>query len=317
MAVVLTTSCHLATAHPDGEKTVFSSAQDYIEAFRQGKRDYDFMSLPGLMIGNQPDPQAMKALGEELTTGTEDVREKIVDLLIAVGRLNHLEYELRTPEVIDLLIGAGFSKADTARSNAMDALFEYAAPAVLAGYGDAITKALEEKPGESALKLVAKAKPPQAWKEVDRLSRLPEWSLPNTSTKATMLMTRAALGDTETEDKFIDWAAREEAAGNADGLVDALFMLARIGTPRSLQAVCERMRTPLIVDRGSHQKSVRLDVMNALRHAFPGHLELDPSNVTEDADYERAEWFCIQTIGVRFGNVPRPEFFTSKNILLE
>jgi len=314
--IVLAASCHSAIAAQTEQQTMqtqpeFKNARDFIEFFREGGKRYDEnKNLPSLMIGNQPDPEAMKVLGEELTHGTEDVREKIVDLLVAVARLNYPEYELRTPEVIALLIGPGFAKTDTARSRAMKSLSKFVAPATLIPYREAIAKALKEEPGDRALILVAKAKPPQAWEEVDRLSRLPRWNEPDSSSTTWMRVARAALGDTKIEDEFIADAKRKEAAGKAEDLADALHLLAQIGTPRCLQAVCERMRTPLIIVRtGAFRKSVRLEVINALLYAFPGEKILESSQIRRDLDYERIELFCTQTLGVGYSK-PRPPFFT-------
>ena len=314
--IVLAMNCHPVFATQPEQQTMqtqpeFKNAQDFIEFFRQGGKRYDrHKNLPNLMIGNQPDPEAMKVLGEELTHGTEDVREKIVDLLVDVARLNYPEYELRTPEVIALLIGSGFAKTDAARSNAMDVLSKFVAPATLIPYREAIAKALKEEPEDSALVLVAKAKPPQAWEEVNRLSRLPEWNEPDSISTTSLRMARAALGDTKIEDEFIADAKRKEAAGKAEDLADALHLLAQIGTPRCLQAVCGRMRTPLIIDRvGAYRKSVRLEVIDALSYAFPEEPVLDSSQIRRDLDYERVELFCTQKLGLRYSK-PRPPFFT-------
>jgi hypothetical protein len=84
--IVLTMDCRPAIANQTGEppmptQPVFNSAQDFIEFFRRGEEYYDRRRLPVLMIGNQPDPKAVEALSEELLTGAEEVREKIIRLL--------------------------------------------------------------------------------------------------------------------------------------------------------------------------------------------------------------------------------------------
>jgi len=291
---------------------VFKNAQDYIEFFRKNGKYYD-KQLPGLMIGNQPDPEAMKVLGEALITDNDDVRDRIVRLLQDVAALNFPAYELRTPEVIDLLVGPGFVKQDSGKSNAMELLRLHASPATLSRYGDIFLKALKEDWGGSILLLIAKAKPKGAWEEVDRLSRLPELK-----DEAVVRIARAALGDKEIEDEYIADAKRKEDAADAEELAKALYPLVQIGTPRTLQAVCKRMRSPLIIfPAGSKiQKSVRLEVMEALIYAFPEEYNLlYPDNVTKDEDYIRVEQFCVKATGVQYDGMPRPPFFTTLQVI--
>ncbi|MDR2208001.1 MAG: hypothetical protein LBE22_03395 [Azoarcus sp.] len=290
------------------QKPVLKNAQDFIEFFRRGGEYYDRQYLPNLMTDNRPDPHALKVLGEALLTDNDDVRDRIVRLLQEVAYLDYPAYELRTPEIIDLLIGPGFAKLDGARSDAMDLLRGRASTATLSRYGDVFLKALKEDPGGSVLLLIAKAKPEGAREEVDRLSQLPRWK-----DNESMRIARAAFGDTSIEDEFIAGAKQKEDAGDGIGLGEALNPLVRIGTQRSLQAVCLRMRSPLIIHRpGVQQESVRLRVMSALIYAFPEEYDLlKPSSVWEDTDYIRVEKFCTQKTGVRYDGIPRPEFFTT------
>ena len=293
-----------------GKLPIFKNVQDFIEFFRKGGEWYDkSKNLPTLMIDNQPDPAAMKVLGEELATGTENVRERIIDLLEEIGRLSHPGYELRTPEVIALMIGPGFAKMDSARSKTMDLLSKHASPATLSRYGNNILRVLKEEPSVYSLRLAAKAKPEVAREEVERLSRQPEWNERGSSRWTAMRIASAALGDTKIEDEYIAATKRVEAEGDAEKLSGVLYLLAQIGTPRSLLAVCERMRSPLIIDSGVFEESVRLKVMDALLYAFPGQPELYSFKVTNDADYMRAEQFCMKATGVRYDGIPRPEYF--------
>ena len=101
------------------QRLVLKNVQEFIEVLRQGKDPRSVVdldrSLPNLMIGGQPDPKAMKALGEELATGTQDVRQNIIMLLSKLRYLNSPSYELHTPEVIALLVGPAFAKPDGAK----------------------------------------------------------------------------------------------------------------------------------------------------------------------------------------------------------
>lgn len=313
MAITLTVAClPAAIAQPTQatQEPVLKNAQDYVKFFRQGGKYYD-KQLPGLMIGNQPDPEAMRVLGKELATGSLAVRKKIIALLDDVRRFSDPEHELRTPEIIDLLVGPGFAKADRGRSDAMNLLRIHASTATLSRYGDIFLKALKEEPSESALLLIAKAKHTEAWEEVDRLSRLPEWNKPDSNGRAIRL-TRAALGDTKIEDEYIAAAKRNEDAGDAQGLLAALTPLAQIGTPRSLHAVCLRTRSPLThVIPGVREQPIPLVAMERLIYAFPEEFgQLDSRDVIRNEDYARAEEFCTKTVGVKYKGMPRPGLIT-------
>jgi len=298
------------------QQPVFKNAQDYIEFFRKGGEYYDTHQLPGLMIGTRPDPQAMKVLGEALLTDDDDVRDRIINLLRDIDRLNPPVYELHTPEVIALMVGPGFAKMDSARGKAMDLLRQYASPSTLSRYEEAFLKALKEDPRGTDLRLIAKAKPKGAWEEVDRLSQLPEWN-DRPDFREEIRIARAALGDTKIEDEYIADAKQKEDAGDAEGLAESFDPLVQIGTRRTLQAVCLRMRSPLIVNRKSHLESIRLAVMRALRYTFPEELEmLDTGRIYEEKVYIRVEQFCTERLGVSYGGMPRPEFFTMEQVIL-
>jgi hypothetical protein len=345
-AVVIATQCPATLAGQTEEqpvqapsKPVFNNAQDYLTFFRQGGEHYD--SPPtGLMNGSRPNPAAMKALGAALLTDNEEVRTKIIRLLREASYLDN-RYELRQPEIIALLVGPGFARPDSARSDAMGLLLRYASASTLARHGAALLKELQQRPDETLFLLIAKAKPKGAWQEVQRLSALPEWSLSG-SRGETLRIARAALGDTQLEDEYLDALKRansralEEGAMprspeffapasplegkpvilgvGEQGLWSHLGPPMYIGTRRSLQAVCRYLRSPLIIHiPGLEDRSIRLTVMQILSSAFPEQRDLlDPSNVLSDADYLRAEAFCERATGVRYDDLPRPEFFTSR-----
>ncbi|MDR2207542.1 MAG: hypothetical protein LBE22_00995 [Azoarcus sp.] len=290
------------------QKPVLKNAQDFIEFFREGGKYYDKQYLPNLMTDNRPDPEAMRVLGEALATDTRDVRRKIIALLKDIGNLEYPKYELRTPEVIDLMIGPGFAKLDAARSDAMGLLSERASTATLSRYGDVFLKELKENPERISFLLIAKAKPRGAWKEVDRLSRLPE-----RKDDPGIRIARAALGDTEIEDKYIDDAKQKEDAGDAKGLVKAFKPLVYIGTQRSLRAVCQRMRSPLVVVHSSWETSMPYEVAKALLYAFPEDADLLSLRTTKDGEeFTQVEAFCTKKVGAKYGGIPRPRFFTSR-----
>ena len=288
------------------EKPAFTNAQDFVEFFRKGGEVHRKKeSLPNLLIDNRLDPKAIKVLGEELATGIQVMRKRIIDLLNELRRLVPPGRELRDPDILGLLFGPGFAKSDGARSNAIEVLRWYTSPATLLNYRDAIMQALKEPPTNAyVLLLVAKAKPLEAWEEVDRQSRLPEWR-----DKPAMRIARAALGDTRIEDEYIAAAERAEAAGWAEGLDENLSTLSWIGTPRSLRFICLRFRSPLIIKgAGGYDRLVRTEAVNALRYAYPGEVALDTDFITNEEGFTRAEAFCARTFGVNYAGIPRPPY---------
>jgi len=282
-----------------------TSAEEYIAAFRRGE---DFTRpATGIIVDGQPDGAALQLLGQELAVADPSVREKIVGLLVDVGlRTDPLTPKgaevLRHPQIIALLAVAGLSKPDLGREAAMDALRKLVIQSDLARFEDTFIKALVDAPTEEAFLLVAKAKPLKAKVLVDRLVQLPEWKEVEAAKIA-----RAALGAKSVED---DYLAAVEAATDGKALARALGPLALMGTPRSLKAIAERLRTPLTIHiPGAFEKSVRLNVLDALLYNFPDQPVLYPNNINTEADYTAAERFCTQTLGVTY-KTPPPPFLT-------
>jgi len=231
-----------------------------------------------------------------------------------IRKLSDPGYELRTPEVIALLVGPSFAKIDGARDDAMVLMRKYASTTTLSRYEAVFLKSLKEGPEATDLRLIAKVKPNPIWalKEIDRLSQLPQWKN-RSDYKEEIRIARAALGDKKIEDEYISDARRKEEAGDMDGLVESFYPLVEIGTTRTLRAVCQRVKSPLIYQsQGSiHRVSIRLLAMEALIYAFPEHAEfLDSNAIKSDEDYMRVEQFCVNATGVQYGNMPRPPFFT-------
>jgi hypothetical protein len=284
---------------------ISQSAQDYIAAFRRGE---DFTPpAKGVFVNGQPDPAAVKILGDELATAGPSVREKLVALLVAMSvQTDPLTPKgaevLRHPQIVALLAGAGLAKPDGGREAAMDALRKLATPATLSKFDAAIVKALEESPSDEAFLLVAKAKPKNAKALVDRLAAMPQWR-----SQESVRIASAALGATQTEDAYLKIA---DEATDGKVLAKALGPLALMGTPRSLRAIAGRLRTHLTIDvPGAYEKSLRLNVLDALLYNFPDQTVLYPNNIIKESDYTAAEHFCTKTLGVVY-TTPPPPFMT-------
>jgi len=285
-----------------------TAAQSYIDAFRRGE-DFNAPAV-GLTVQGQPDPAALKFLGEQLAVASSPVREKIVKLLVDLGRrTDPLTPQgadvLRNPQILAILAGPGLVKPDLGRQAAIDSLRRFSLPGDLSPFGDALTKVLQEFPTEDCFLLVAKAKPQEAKGIVNHLAESSAWS----KTEAPRIA-QAALGDTKIESEFLSAVAKADANSNARALATALATLGLIGTPTSLRAIAQHLRTPLTIElKGAFVKSVRIDVLEALLYNFPDQPVLYPNKIVVPEDYLAAEQFCSRTLGVAY-TTPEPPFLT-------
>lgn len=296
-----------STSQASQEPTVsHPRAQRYIDAFERGE---DFSPpAEGLTTGGQPDPAAIQLLDQTLRTASPAVTESIVALLVDVGLgTDPLQPKgaevLRHPEIIAVLARvASRGHVDLGREAASSALRKLVRADDLAPYGDGFTRALELSPSEEAFLLVAKAKPPQAKPVVEHLVAQPEWKKEEAARIA-----HAALGATHVEDELLERLVDAEQANDAKAVAHALGSLALVGTPRSLVAIAERLRTPLTISiPHAYEKSLRLNVLEALLYNYPDQPELYPNNIITEADYTAAEQFCTKTLGVQYTQPPPP-----------
>lgn len=287
------------------EEMTMLDAQDYIAAFRRGE-DFRPPAI-GVFVDDQPDGAALDFLGRELAVGSAAVRENIVSLVVDMGRrTDPLQPKgadvLRHRQIIELLAGPGLAKPDLGREAAMDALRKLVTQPDLARSGDAFTKTLEVEPTEEAFLLVAKAKPKNAKELVERLAKSREWK----DVEAAKIA-RAALGATDVETEFLDAVDDADSAQDGEALGHAIGTLGLIGTPRSLKTIAEHLRTPLtILLPGAFEKSVRLNVLEALLYNFPDQPVLYPNNIINEANYTAAEQFCIKTLEATYAKPPPP-----------
>jgi hypothetical protein len=280
------------------------AAQSYVAGFNSGKA----FTPPseGLMSHGAPAPDAVAVLKKELRSGTPETRENIVLLLADLGLQSRTTPKgtevIREKAIIETLVDAGLNPSDLGRSQAVIALRRYGMQPELAAHSAAIARALKEEPSDELLLLVAKAKATEANEPLQVLKFSDEWH-----SNENVLIALAALGDRSLEEKFI--AAFREAT-TPEAVAEALRPLSLIGTERTLSLVAATLRTPLIIDRPNiEQKSVRIDVLEALRYNFPDEPALYPNNINTDADYAAAENFCIRRFKTDF-NQPRPPFLT-------
>jgi len=283
-------------------------AYEYISSFKRGEE----FSPPsqGIITNGQPDSVAVRILGKELAFADPLVRENIIDLLVDVGiSTNAMQSEgaevLSNNQIIEILVNEGLDKPDLGREAAMDALRKLVTQNDLSKHSEAIIRVLENSPTPEAFLLIAKSKPSQAKVLVDQLAMSSEWK----DTKEVKIAC-AALGANEAEDEFIVIADSTEEAMDVNAFCQSLIPLSLIGTPRCLKAIASRLRTPLIFTvQGAYEKSVRLNVLEALLYNFPDQPVLYPNNIISESDYTKAELFCTKKLGISY-TTPPPPFMT-------
>ena len=293
---------------------------NYIAAFRKGQ-EFNGPS-EGLVMGGkphrasgrimqgQPDEDALAKLKKVLASGDDFIRQNVVALLVDVGlqvdpRRPEGTEALRDKDIIEILVRAGMAKRDAGREAAMDALRKLVRPADLAPYAEAFTRVLKEKPTDNAFLLVAKAKAIAAKPLVEQLAQTPPWEGNEVARIA-----QAALGDRAIEAAFIKQAAEAHQAGDSEKFMRSLGPLAMIGTPASLRVIAGYLRTPLtFLVPGTLEKSLRLNVLEALLYHYPDQPVLYPNNINSAADYTAAERFCTEELGVIYEG-PEPPFMT-------
>jgi hypothetical protein len=303
-----TTCARLGSSQVRREVEV-SQAQEYISAFRGGE---EFVPpVQKLVLDGRPDPAALAVFAREIPSLPADAAESVARLLADLGvRTDPLQpvgaEVIRDEKILELLVAiAQRDAADVGREAALNALRTLATPEDLSRFAPEIVRALEVAPSDEALLLAAKVKPPEAAPLLDDLAGSPRWD-----DSEALAVARAAFGAEDLEERFLQRAVEAEAAADGGALSSALQPLAWIGTRTSLRAVAQRLRTPLTVSvPGAFEKSVRVDVLDALRYAFPAQPELYPNNIIRESDYTRAERFCTEILGVTFDQ-PAPPFLT-------
>lgn len=297
-----------ASAAPaSGKETVsMQQALDVIERLRKGesfRRGAEaFVTAEGTV-----DAAALARLGEAIDAAHGGLREQLIRLLAAVGReVDPLKKAggnlIRDPAVVALLVAPGLSERGSGRDYALDTLEASVPRELLQPHHEAIAKDLEERPGTSALLLVAKAKPPQAAATVKALATGSQWS-----GSEEMAIAKAALGDTAEEKRLVDaFLAMKDPREK----MRLAAVLGRVATPGALAALASEMRTDLVYEMPNvMRRSVRLDILAALSKSYPDKTFLWDNALSSDEDYARVEAFCEATFGTKW-KTPRPPYLT-------
>ena len=285
------------------ETEKLSQAQEQIMKFRKGE---EWSGDAGAYLSNgRPDAAALAELRAALGREEEKVREQICRLLADIGKRADPLFPkggniIRDRAVIGILAGEGLSRETSARDLCAGYLQDCVPAPALKEYGRQLSGNLKMWPDTRLLLVIAKAKPPEASEAVDSLMKIPAWAK-----RPETMIAAAALGDREIENDFI---RRFREAAEPKEKADAAKHLGFIGTPAALAALADGMRTPLVIEKaGVSRRSVRIFVIDALRHNYPDRTFLYSNAVRSDADYEVIEKFCEETFGTKWKEA-RPPF---------
>lgn len=292
--------CHYGSGK---ENEKLSQAQEQIMKFRTGE---EFRGNAGVyLVNGRPDAAVLAELRTALGREEEPVREQVCRMLAEIGKSADPLFAkggniIRDRSVIPILAEEGLSRETAARDICIGYLQECVPAPILKEYGKQLAGNLRIWPDSRLLLAVAKAKPPEAAETVDSLMKVQRWA-----EKAETRIAAAALGDSKIEEAFI---RRFRDAAEPKEKAEAAKHLGYIGTPASLAALAEGMRTGLVIEMaGVSRRSVRIFVIDALRYNYPDKTFLYSNAVRSDADYETIEKFCEETFGTKWKEA-RPPF---------
>lgn len=280
-----------------------SELEEWIARIRAGDASIDDVRV--FTDGGKLSTTAAALFREGLANGSELERSAIVHALETIGQRLDPLYErgstvLRDSGVIALLVDPGLATAGPARTTAIEILLGCVPPQSLYAFGPKLTADFKAHTDDSALHLIAKAKPADARIEVARLMSMPRWG-PSDSVR----IAHAAFGHAETEKEFIQGFLETRDPAEKARLARALGY---IGTQNALKALAREMRTDLVAEIPNVlRRSVRLDIIAALRITFPDKPVLWDNSIMSDEGYARVEEFCFQKFGTQWRN-PRPPF---------
>ncbi len=255
------------------------------------------------------EPGALALLVRSLGALEDDPRAEVARALIAAARAaDPLAARggeaLRDARVIAALVDPGLRRADGAKELCLDALLRSTPPALLAPHGAALAASLRDAPDPTVALVLAKAKPEGGLAVLEAACGADE----TFAAAPEVELARAGLGDVARERALVE---RFEATDDAARKRELARALGLVATRPALAALGRALRTPLVEDRPSVRRSVRLDVLEALRLTYPDEPALFGHTIRDDAGYEAAERLAQDALGVTF-TAPRPPFLTEE-----
>ena len=243
-----------------------SAAREVVRRLRAGEA-FGGDATAFLGSDGRVDPGALDLLVAALRETTEDPRGEVARALVAVGRAaDPLRARggdaIRDPRVVAALVDPGLAHADSAKETCLDALVKSVPPALVAPHGAALAACLRQSPDPTVALALARARPADGRAILEAVAKAD----PTFAATHEVELARAALGDVGREQAIVEAfractdPTKESALARDLGVV---------GTRAALEALARALRTTLIVERGNRRRSVRLEVIAALRLAFP------------------------------------------------
>lgn len=180
---------------------------------------------------------------------------------------------------------------DRGTEKALDVLRSRFAPKSLATMPQAILGPLQSRPSNSWLELATHAKAPGTLDALKNLAtKNPRWAT-ETAWKEAM----AANGDITLESAYVDAFLKAEDPLQKKDLIRPL---GRIRTRKTLAALAQELRTPLVYRLGRvFQEPLREKIALELWYAFPERID-HPTNT--DGSYAKLEAFCEKEFGTKW-----------------
>ncbi len=279
------------------------TTQEIVEQIRGGGM---FTSAQELVQNGTIRPEAVAVLRQAIRTGDWHTRAQSVRALAAAGQLADPLSLKGVPtlrgEALAVIVEEAFRERDVARDYAIDAMLSSTPVEAIREHERALVEALERAPNPELLLLVAKGKLVSARPVVNRLMESGRWA----GEEATRIAA-AALGNRTIEGSLVTEFTDTQDAERKAHLAKSLGY---VGTDAALRALASELRSPLIVGaQSAFARSVRVDILEALRFNFPEEDVLFTNRYSSDADYERAELFCAQRFGTSW-STSRPVYLT-------
>jgi hypothetical protein len=280
-----------------------AAASRQMAHFRDGERFTG--SVEGLVHESAVDEPALSALTYSLARERGGVGEEIARLIVAVGlsanSARPADGVLRDRRFVDILVKGAVAKPGPRREACLEAIRARVPPATIGDYADALVGTLEAWPSSTAFLIAAKGKLGDARQFVDASLRTSRWGKSESAQVAS-----AALGNLALERRFVDpfLTAREPAEA-----VRLAYRVGAVGTEAALARLAGELRSGLVIDLGVLRRSVRLDIIAALRFNLPDVECLHERNIQNDEGYEAVERFAEDRFGIAW-RTPRPPFLT-------
>lgn len=284
----------LASAlHPLHAKASSMDLDLAVESAIQGK-SYDLAAI-------QPATDSVtfaRALAIKFSSEAQVSRRAQITMLLN-GFLSW-QHPCQDRETIARLLEGATRFNDQGSEAAIGVLESRCAPKALASMGQAILGPLQSRPSKAWIDLARHAKAPGSLEVLKNLAaKSPEWTYESAWKEA-----MAANGDNKLESAYVDTFLKSEDPLRKKELIGAL---GRIQTRKSLAALAQELRTPLVYQLGRvFQESLREQIALELWYAFPERIEY-PTNT--DESYAKIEAFCQKEFGTKWKTKrPPPEY---------